>query len=86
MLLPLFTALTWAQQQMTITGTITDTENYPVIGATITVKGTTAGTVSDFNGNYTITANQGNVLEFSYVGMQKQEITVGTSTTINIKL
>lgn len=86
MLLPLFTTLTWGQQQMTITGTVTDTDKFPVIGATVTVKGTSTGTVSDLNGNYTITASSGNVLEFSYVGMQKQEITVGNNSTINVKL
>jgi len=86
MLLPLFTTLTWAQQQMTITGLVTDMDNFPVIGATVTVKGTATGTVTDFNGNYTITAQHGNILEFSYVGMQKQEIAVGNNTTINVKL
>lgn len=56
-----------------ISGTITDEEDNPVIGATIQVKGTTIGTVSDIDGHYTLTLPNGNRnVEASYIGMETQ--------------
>ena len=85
LLLCLCSSLTWAQQ-LTIKGTVTDAENTPIIGATVMVKGTTTGTTTDFDGNYSISAQMGQVLVFSYVGMQHQEKTVTNNTTINVRL
>ncbi len=59
-------------------------EDGPVPGATVVVKGTNVGTQTDFDGNYTIAAKQGDVLEFSFVGMQTVTKTVGTSSIINV--
>ena len=67
-------------------GTVKDSENNPVIGATVVVKGTTIGTTTDIDGNYTINVNPGQVLEFSYVGMQQSSITVGNKNVINITM
>ncbi|MCD7937431.1 MAG: TonB-dependent receptor [Tannerellaceae bacterium] len=75
----------WAQQG-TITGTVTDTDNFPVIGATVMIKGTTTGTTTDLDGFYSLTASTGDIIVFSYVGMQQQEIRVGTGNVINVKL
>lgn len=86
MLLTMCSALSWAQQQVTIRGTVTDSENYPIIGATVIVKGTTVGTATDIDGNYTLAATPGQTLVFSYVGMQAQEIQVGNQTTINVRM
>ncbi|MFK8293745.1 carboxypeptidase-like regulatory domain-containing protein [Capnocytophaga stomatis] len=58
--------------QVTVTGKITDEANGPLPGANVLVKGTTHGVVSDFDGNYTIQANPGDVLEFSFIGFQTQ--------------
>lgn len=85
LLLSLWCSIGWAQQQV-IKGTVTDTENIPVIGATVMVKGSTTGTATDLDGKYTIQANKGQVLVFSYVGMQKQEVTVTNQTSLNIRL
>lgn len=69
-----------------VTGTVTDEEaGLPLPGLTILVKGTTTGTVTDNNGNYTIQApNSESILVFSYVGYATQEIEVGNQTTINV--
>jgi len=71
-----------AQQQ--VTGNVSD-DSGPILGATVVVKGTTTGTTSDFDGNYTIDANNGDVLMVSYVGYESQEVTV-TGNVMNIAL
>lgn len=85
LLLGAFGTSTWAQQVITVKGTVKDAENNPVIGATVVVKGEAKGTTTDFDGNYTISVPQGKVLEFSYVGMQKSEVTVNKSV-INVRM
>lgn len=72
--------------QMTITGTVTDDLGGPLPGANVLVKGTTNGTQTDFDGNYTITANSNDVLVFSYIGFAKQEIPVNGQSTINVQM
>ena len=57
-----------AQQEKTVSGTVTDQNDIPLPGVNILVKGTTSGTQSDFDGNYSITAISGDVLVFSYFG------------------
>ena len=73
-------------QQNNVSGTVTDFENLPLPGVNILVKGTTTGTQSDFDGNYVIAANSGDVLIFSYIGQRTIEITVGASNTINVQM
>ncbi|WP_335964485.1 TonB-dependent receptor [Galbibacter sp. PAP.153] len=72
--------------QQTITGVITDDQDMPLPGASVLIKGTTTGTQTDFDGNYSIEANTGDILVFSYVGMDTQEITVADTTTVNVSL
>ncbi|MFV0290755.1 MAG: SusC/RagA family TonB-linked outer membrane protein [Mangrovibacterium sp.] len=57
-----------------------------VVGATIYIKGTTKGTVSDMNGKYTLSAEKGDVLVFTFVGMESAEVVVGDKTTYSVKL
>jgi len=80
-----FTVFAFAQT--TVTGKVTDKDSGNAIpGATITVKGTTVGTVADMNGKYSITVPAGSqYLVFSYVGMETKEVTIG-GTTINVAL
>ena len=85
LLLALVVQLTFAQQK-TITGTVTDDTGLPLPGANVIIKGTSTGTQSDFDGNYSITANVGEVLTFSYVGFDTQEVRVGTQNNINVSL
>jgi len=73
------------QAQQTITGTVTD-ELGPVAGANIVVQGTTNGTQTDFDGNFTIEASPQEVLVISYIGYATQNVTVGNQTTINVRL
>jgi len=75
----------WAQQKE-ITGKVVDEDNVPLLGATIAVQGTNRGTQTDFDGNFSINATPGEVLEFSYVGYVKREITVGSASFINVVL
>ncbi len=63
-----------------VSGTILDDSSQPLPGVSIVVKGTTTGTTSDFDGNYSIDANQGDTLVFSYVGFDSQEVVVSGST------
>ena len=73
--------------QKPVTGTVIDGGiNEPLIGATVVVKGTTTGTVTDINGKFSISAKPSDVLVISYIGLEKQELTVGDKTTLNIKL
>ncbi|MCF8715899.1 SusC/RagA family TonB-linked outer membrane protein [Joostella atrarenae] len=73
-------------QEKTITGVITDQDGLPLPGANVTVKGTTTGTQTDFDGNYSISTTVGKVLVFSYLGQQTEKRTVGAASTINIIL
>lgn len=62
-------------QQITVSGTITDSEDgTTLIGVSVIQKGTTQGTTTDFDGNYTITIEQGSTLIYSYIGYNEQEI------------
>ena len=56
-------------------GTITDEQNNPLPGASVVVKGTTTGATTNFDGNFSIDANQGDVLVISFVGFENQEVT-----------
>ena len=73
-------------QQRDISGNITDGSGQPLPGANVLVKGTTTGSQSDFDGNYIIAANTGDVLIFSYLGFTTQSITIGTQSTIDVAL
>ena len=82
LLLALVVQITFAQEK-TVTGNISDASG-PLPGVTVVVKGTNMGTQSDFDGNYSIKATSGAVLQYSFMGMQTVEKTVGASNTINV--
>ncbi|WP_282056605.1 SusC/RagA family TonB-linked outer membrane protein [Maribacter luteus] len=71
--------------QSIITGTVSD-ESGPLPGASIVIKGTTQGTQSDFDGNFTLEADSDAVLLISYIGYHTQEIALDGKTTINVVL
>ncbi len=87
LMLFLGSAIVFAQNRV-ITGTVTSTEdNLGVPGATVLVKGTTIGTATDLDGQYSISVPAGsNVLVFTFVGLSPQEVTIGNQTTINVAL
>lgn len=86
LLLAFIVQISFAQVK-TISGNVTDDTGFPLPGVNILVKGTTTGTQSDFDGNYTLNASVGQTLVFSYVGFATQEVAVTAATsTVNIQL
>ena len=65
-------------------GTILDTNGTPVIGASISVKGTTTGTISDMNGVFTLDVKNGDILEISFIGYLSHTVKVGTQTDLQV--
>jgi len=72
--------------QSTVTGTVTDETGTPLPGANVVEKGTTNGTQTDFDGNFTLNVESGAVLVFSYLGFQSTEIAVGGNSVVNATL
>src|SRR5690606_41188102 len=74
-------------QEKTITGTVTSAEDgLPLPGVTVLIENTTRGTQTDLDGKFSITANQGEVLVISFLGMKEVKVTVGASNVVNVKL
>ncbi|MDE6194867.1 MAG: TonB-dependent receptor plug domain-containing protein, partial [Muribaculaceae bacterium] len=73
-------------QGYTLKGTVEDIMNEPLIGASVMVKGTSQGTMTDFDGNFSIQVMNGDVLTFSYVGYLAKEITVAGQNDITVVL
>ncbi|CAM1374368.1 SusC/RagA family TonB-linked outer membrane protein [Tenacibaculum xiamenense] len=84
LLLALVVQLSFAQEK-TISGTVSD-DSGPLPGVTVLKKGTTQGTETDFDGKFSIRAKSGDILVFSFVGMETTERTVGASNTINVTM
>ncbi len=76
---------TFAQVKM-ITGKVSDSAGAPMIGVTVAIQGTTTGTITDVDGNYSLQAQKENKLQFSFIGFDTQLIEVGSQTTINVTL
>lgn len=75
------------QQQRIVSGKVTDQSGQPLPGVTVVVKGTTQGTVTNADGNYSLTnIPEDATLVFSFVGMKTQEVVVGNQTNINVTL
>ncbi|WP_461534035.1 SusC/RagA family TonB-linked outer membrane protein [Sinomicrobium sp.] len=72
--------------QSEIRGTVKDLDGGPLPGVSVLIKGTTKGVVTDFDGNFSIDAAQGDVLVFTYLGMLDQEVTVKDSSPLNITM
>lgn len=73
-------------QNKEVSGTVTDNNNVPLPGVNVIIQGTSSGTSTDFDGNYSINASVGDVLEFDFVGFTKVQKTVGDQNTINVSL
>lgn len=71
----------------TISGTVTSAaDGQALIGVTVAIKGTSSGTITDIDGNYSLDVDEGAVIVFSYTGFKAQELTVGSANTYNIVL
>ena len=84
-LLGLLSICTYAQQVI-VSGTVTDMQDNPLIGAAVLVVGTTNGVITDLDGKYTIKAQSGQSLKFSYVGYQEQTIKINGRTNIDVQM
>jgi len=84
LLLALVVQISFAQEK-TVTGNVSDASG-PLPGVTVLIKGANVGTQTDFDGNYSMKANVGDVLQFSFMGMQTIDKTVGASSTINVSM
>ncbi|MCD7971553.1 MAG: SusC/RagA family TonB-linked outer membrane protein [Candidatus Azobacteroides sp.] len=72
-------------QTRTVSGTVTDSEDYPLIGVSVAVKGTTQGSITDIDGRYTLpNVNNNDILLFTYVGYEAKEVAVGNQSEINV--
>lgn len=81
-----FTAQVSLAQVKSVKGVITDSDGMPLPGASVAVQGGQKGATTDFDGLYTIEAQKGQTLVFTYVGLETQSIVVGDAATINVKL
>lgn len=79
-------ATTFLSAQSVVNGVVNDINSQPIPGANIIVQGTSNGTTTDFDGKFSISVSQGDVLVISYVGFETQNITVGNQTQLNIVL
>lgn len=85
LLLAFVVQLSFAQEQ-TVSGTVTDSDGLPLPGVNVLIQGTNTGTQTDFDGNYSINAEEGQVLVFSFVGLQTTEVPVGSSNQIDVTM
>lgn len=85
LLLAFIVQISFAQNK-TVTGTVLDADNLPIPGVNVIVKNTSNGTQTDFDGKYTISVSNTDVLVFQYVGMKTKEVTVGNQSTIDVTL
>lgn len=85
-----FLLLLWVStvysQSRAVTGTVTDESGSPMPGVNVIIKGTTVGTTTDVNGNFTLQANSGDVIVVSFIGYTPQEVVVGNQTRIDFRL
>ena len=74
-----------SQQNLTVSGVVTSAaDQLPLIGVSVQVKGTSDGTITDLDGNYTVSIASGETLVFSYIGFKTQEIQITNQTTLNV--
>lgn len=82
-----FGALSFTIAQRTVTGTVTDATGEPLIAAQVEVKGTTVGTTTEIDGSYSIDVPAGSdILVFSYIGFDNQEVAIGASNVLDVTL
>lgn len=82
----LLLSLTASSQVRTVSGTVFSEDTTPLPGVNVIVKGTTTGTQTDANGDYALEASAEDVLVFSFIGYESQEIRVGASTSLDVTM
>ncbi len=86
LILVMFCSASLMAQNVTVTGKVLDVSSEPIIGASVQVKGTSSGTITDLDGNFSINAEKGAVLQVSYIGYVAQEIKVSGTQTLKVIL
>lgn len=86
LILPVFLLLGSIIYAQSISGTVSDKAGAPIPGVNVLIKGSSTGAVTDFDGNFEINVNKGDVLVFSFIGFQTQEINYTGQTSVNISL
>ena len=86
MMIMLFNITLFAQDGYNVTGTVNDNTGIPVPGANVVIKNTTTGTSTDFDGNFSITVKNGDVLVFSSIGYSKKEVAITGQQTLDVVL
>ena len=86
LLLILFLSVSAFAQTYEVSGTVIDSDNQPLPGVSVSVKGTTKGTTTDFDGNYSLQVNSGEVLVFTFVGFETQQVTLSGQSTVNVTM
>ncbi|MEP3385933.1 MAG: TonB-dependent receptor [Flavobacteriaceae bacterium] len=81
-----FQTFIYAQDSITVSGTVGDEQGTPLPGASIILKGTTNGVQTDFDGNYSLDVPSSGILVFSYIGFIPREISIGGQSVINVNL
>ncbi len=81
----LFLSVNTFAQQIVVKGIVKDTTGEPIIGANVIVKGTTNGTITDFDGNFLLNANKGDIIIISFIGYRSQEAQAAASMNIILK-
>ena len=81
----LFLSVNTFAQQIVVKGIVKDTTGEPIIGANVIVKGTTNGTITDFDGNFLLNANKGDIIIVSFIGYRSQEAQAAASMNIILK-
>ena len=81
----LFLSVNTFAQQIVVKGIVKDTTGEPIIGANVIVKGTTNGTINDFDGNFLLNANKGDIIIISFIGYRSQEAQAAASMNIILK-
>ena len=76
LILIMFCCCNMLAQNITVTGQVVDVTSEPIIGASVVVKGTTNGTITDFDGNFTLSVQKGETLHISYIGYVAQDVKV----------
>lgn len=83
----LFASLSWVvNAQSTIRGKVTDPDGEPIIGANVVISGTSSGTITDINGDYTLEAPDDAVLQFSYIGFQTMSVNINGRNVVNVTM
>ncbi|GAL79921.1 SusC outer membrane protein [Algibacter lectus] len=79
-----YASASWSQSK--VSGVVTDSQNVPIPGVNVIIKGTSNGAATDFDGNFQLNAKSGDVITFSFIGFVTKELTYKGQGSLNVKL